>query len=424
MKKDPHIVSLGCRLNGYEADRMAALARIHSPAEDIVVINSCAVTNEAVRQSRQAIRKARRDHPEAEIIVSGCAVHTDPESFAAMPEISQVIGNAEKLDPASYRAKEAVGDVFSRTSLPKGPAPVGRVAVRAPLEVQNGCDHRCTFCIIPFGRGQARSKKPADCAEEALEIVAAGAREIVLTGVDLTSYGPDLGEGMTLADAIEELLRRLPADITLRLSSIDGAEVDERLFRLVTEEPRIAPYLHLSLQSGDDMILKRMKRRHNRDDATTLCRKLKTARPDIAFGADLIAGFPTETEEMFENSVALVRDCQLSYVHVFPFSPRKGTPAERMPQIDRAVVKARAARLREAADEALRDHLSRHLGAEGEILVEASGTGGSTGKLADFSDVHLQASLEPGTRQTVRISSHDGRRLTAMTLSETEALYG
>ncbi|MEM9233591.1 MAG: radical SAM protein, partial [Pseudomonadota bacterium] len=264
MSQAPHIVSLGCRLNTYEADRMARLAQKASTADDVVVINTCAVTGEAVRQSRQAIRKARRERPDAEIIVSGCAVQTDPGSFAEMPEISRLIGNGEKLSPAAYTAPTGVEDVFAQTTLPRGPAAVGSLPVRTHLEVQNGCDHRCTFCIIPFGRGQARSKTPADCVAEALDLARAGAREIVLTGVDLTSYGPDLGAGMTLADPVTALLGALPKDITLRLSSIDGAEIDDRLFDLVTKAERIAPHLHLSLQSGDNMLLKRMKRRHSR----------------------------------------------------------------------------------------------------------------------------------------------------------------
>ncbi|WP_370335365.1 tRNA (N(6)-L-threonylcarbamoyladenosine(37)-C(2))-methylthiotransferase MtaB [Parvularcula marina] len=425
MTQTPHIVSLGCRLNTYEAERMARLAREATPEGELVVINTCAVTGEAVRQSRQAIRKARRQHPDARILVSGCAVQTDPDGFADMPEISALIGNGEKLAPEAYAAPGEVADVFDREHLPKGPAPMATVEARAHLEVQNGCDHRCTFCIIPFGRGKARSKRPEDCAAEALELAQAGAREIVLTGVDLTSYGPDLGEGMTLADPIEALLEALPEEIGIRLSSIDGAEIDDRLFRLVTEEARIAPHLHLSLQAGDNMILKRMKRRHSREDAIALCQRLKAARPEIAFGADLIAGFPTETEEMFKYSLRLVEECGLAFVHVFPFSPRVGTPAAKMPQLPRDEVKARAARLRDCADLALRDHLGRHLGETRSVLVEMNRHGQAIGKLNDFTDIALDIPLPKGAREVVRISGHDGRRLTGeMITDELEAACG
>ena len=425
MTKTPHIVSLGCRLNAYEADRMGALARNASGARDSVVVNTCAVTSEAVRQSRQAIRKARRDRPDADIYVSGCAVQTDPDAFAAMPEVTRLIGNGEKLDPDAYKKDAPVGDVFAADSLPRGPAPVAEVPARAHLEVQNGCDHRCTFCIIPFGRGQARSKLPGDVVAEALELVRRGAKEIVLTGVDLTSYGPDLGEGVTLADPVEALLEALPSDVTIRLSSIDGAEVDDRLFRLVTEEVRIAPYLHLSLQAGDNMILKRMKRRHSREDAITLCARLKAARPEIAFGADLIAGFPTETEEMFARSLDLVRECGLAFVHVFPFSPRHGTPAAKMPQLEREEIKERAARLREAADAALNDHMGALLGQRRDMLVEIVKNGKTVGKLTDFTDIAIPGGLPVGTRLEVRIAGHNGRQLLGeLPASMEERAYG
>ena len=425
MTSDPHIVSLGCRLNTYEAERMGKLAQDAARDRDTVVINTCAVTAEAVRQSRQAIRKARRERPGAAIYVSGCAVQTDPAAFEGMEEVTRVIGNGEKLLAAAYKEETPVRDVFEQQTLPRGPAPIGELPVRTHLEVQNGCDHRCTFCIIPFGRGRARSKKPGDVVAEAKDLITRGVKEIVLTGVDLTSYGPDLGEGVTLADPVEALLEHLPSDITIRLSSIDGAEIDDRLFRLVTEEARIAPHLHLSLQAGDDMILKRMKRRHSRAEAIELCARLKAARPELAFGADLIAGFPAETEEMFENTLDLVAATGLAYVHVFPFSPREGTPAARMPQLDRTEIKERAARLREASDAALRDHLGALLGQQREMLVEVVKAGKAVGKLTDFTDIELDSPIPAGSRLTVRVTGHDGRRLKGTdVLEERERAHG
>ncbi len=417
----PHMVTLGCRLNGYESERMATLAA-GKDAPPTVVVNTCAVTGEAVRQSRQAIRRARKDHPGARLVATGCAVQLEPEAFAKMPEVDRVLGNGEKLDPnawhpTAWQATDdapAVANVFDDSHLSTArPLPPKTVPVRAHLEVQNGCDHRCTFCIIPYGRGNARSKPPALIAEEALAMVERGAKEIVLTGVDLTSYGPDLGAGVTLSDGIEALLTALPSSVTLRLSSIDGAEVDERLFALVTQEERIAPYLHLSLQAGDNMILKRMKRRHTREEAVDLCNRLKQARPSMSFGADLIAGFPTETEEMAANTLTLVDDCGLSFVHVFPFSPREGTPAARMPQLSRDIIKTRAARLRGAADTALSRHLDRKIGRTEIVLVEQIRDGKAVGKLADFTDVSINDEVAIGDRVAARIIGHENRALLA-----------
>ncbi len=389
-------ISLGCRLNAYESDRMAELAA--GAGRKTVVINTCAVTNEAVRQSRQTIRRAQKENPDAEIVVTGCAATIDPETFRGLPGVARVIPNAEKLAPESWGQATPLS----------GPRAVD---VRAHLEVQNGCDHRCTFCIIPTGRGDARSKPPAEAAAEALALTERGAREIVLTGVDLTSYGPDLGPDVTLADVIDALLAALPTDVRIRLSSIDGAEVDDRLFALITTEPRIAPYLHLSLQAGDDMILKRMKRRHSREDAITLTQRLRAARPDIAFGADLIAGFPTETEEMFQNTRTLIEACGLSFVHVFPFSPRKGTPAARMPQHDKALIKERAQQLRAVADAALAAHLDRKGGTRQRMLIEQNKEGRAMGKLADFTDVTLDGPARVGDEIAVHINGHNGRHL-------------
>jgi threonylcarbamoyladenosine tRNA methylthiotransferase MtaB len=407
-----YTITLGCRLNSYESERMTKLAE---GASETVIVNTCAVTSEAVRQSRQAIRKAHRRRPGARVVVTGCASELDPAGFGAMPEVTAVIANADKLSPAAWERT----DTAHRE--PRDPLAVplpAQVAVRSHLEVQNGCDHRCTFCIIPFGRGQARSKPPAMIVEEAAHLVRKGAREIVLTGVDLTSYGPDLGPGLTLSDAIEVLLDRLPEGIRIRLSSIDGAEVDDRLFALVTQERRIAPHLHLSLQSGDDMTLKRMRRRHSRAHAVTLARRLKAARPELALGADLIAGFPTETDEMFANTVRLIADCDLSFVHVFPFSPRQGTPAARMPQVDRQTVKSRAARLRAAADSALERHLDRSVGQRSELLVETMRDGKAVGKLPDFTDATLELPTPVGEIVPVQVLEHDGRRAFVTKLKE------
>ena len=406
-------VSLGCRLNAYEAERMGVLAAEAGMA-DAVIVNTCAVTNEAVRQSRQAVRRAAREG--ARVVVSGCAAQIDPDAFAGLPGVAGLLGNAEKTDTGAWgRLGAALRNVAEATVLPRAPAPVS-VPVRAPLEVQNGCDHACTFCIIPQGRGRARSKTPEDALAEAEALVALGARELVLTGVDLTSWGPDLGEAR-LGMLVRRLLNGLPSHVTLRLSSIDGAEMDDELFALVTQEPRVAPYAHLSLQAGDDMILKRMKRRHGRADAVALCERLHAARPEIALGADLIAGFPTETVEMAARTRALVEDCALAFVHVFPFSARAGTPAARMPQVPRETVKARAAALREAAGAALDRHLDGLAGQVRDVLIEEVRESEARGKTACFADVALPATgLAPGDRVPATLARGDGRRLRGVPL--------
>jgi threonylcarbamoyladenosine tRNA methylthiotransferase MtaB len=395
-------VNLGCRLNASESEAMAELAESAGTAP--VIVNTCAVTREAVRQSRQAVRRAARNNPGRPVIVTGCAADLEPESFDSMEEVALRLPNQQKLDPALWKLPE------DKKVRPRS------IDVRAPLAVQNGCDHRCTFCIIPYGRGDARSLPIELAVERARELVGRGAEEIVLTGVDLTSWGPDLGEGLSLGHLVEALDAALDDHVWLRLSSIDGAEIDERLFRLMTEVPRIAPYAHLSLQAGHDMILKRMKRRHSRQDAVTLCERLREARPDIAFGADLIAGFPTEDDAMFEASVSLIEACGLSYVHVFPFSPREGTPAARMPQLPRSTVKARAALLREAADEALTRHLGAKVGSEGTVLIEEIKNNVPLGRLADFTEVQLPpgGGMAAGQRCRARLIGRNGRRLDAV----------
>ncbi len=384
-RADIEILTLGCRLNTYESEAMRALAG-DAKLSNAVIINTCAVTGEAVRQARQAIRRARRERPDAEIIVTGCAAQIDPQSFAAMPEVSRVIGNTEKMRAESFAASEArvqVADIMQVRETSPHLIEGYAERTRAHVQVQNGCDHRCTFCIIPYGRGNSRSAPAGDVVTQVQRLVANGYREIVLTGVDLTSWGADLPGAPTLGALAARILKFVPELPMLRLSSLDAIEMDAQLFELVTQHERIAPYLHLSLQHGDDLILKRMKRRHSRAQAIALCGKLKAARPAIALGADLIAGFPTEAEAQFAGTLSLIDQCGLSFVHAFPFSPREGTPAARMPQVERREVKARAARLRAAGAAALARHLDAWVGREADALVEREGFA----RLADFSGV-------------------------------------
>ncbi len=384
-RQTPMIETLGCRLNAWESEAMRGHARAAGIGR-AVIINSCAVTGEAVRQTRQAVRRAARANPGAPVIVTGCAAQIDPQAFAAMPEVARVLGNDEKLTPETWTGlldaetpRVRVGDIMQARQT-RGEARGAEIhgtmsRARAHLQVQTGCDHRCTFCVIPYGRGNSRSVPLVDAVARARALADAGHAEIVLTGVDITSWGHDLDGAPKLGRLVAEILRAAPGLTRLRLSSLDAIEIDEELFDLIAHETRLAPHLHLSLQSGDDMILKRMKRRHSRADAVALTERLRAARPDIAFGADLIAGFPTETETMFANTEALIGDCGLSFVHVFPFSPREGTPAARMPQLDRAGVKARAARLRACADDALARHHARRDGSRASLLVERAGWG-------------------------------------------------
>ncbi|MEL6317586.1 MAG: tRNA (N(6)-L-threonylcarbamoyladenosine(37)-C(2))-methylthiotransferase MtaB, partial [Pseudomonadota bacterium] len=386
-----------------------------------VVVNTCAVTGEAVRQARQTIRRARRERPGARLVVTGCAAQIDPASFAGMEEVDAVLGNEEKLSGAEWSRlasdfgvadaeKVRVDDIMAVTeTAPQLIDGFGEYS-RAFVQVQTGCDHRCTFCVIPYGRGNARSVPMGAVVEQVKRLVDAGYYEVVLTGVDITSYGPDLPGAPHLGTLVAKTLDRVPDLPRLRLSSIDGAEIDEALFERLTGDERIAPHLHLSLQAGDDMILKRMKRRHTRAQAVEFCARAKAARPEIAFGADLIAGFPTETEEMFENSLRLVDECALSYVHVFPFSPRDGTPAARMPQLPRAVVKDRAARLRGKGEAALTAHLDALVGTEHLVLIEKGGRG----RLPNFAECAFEgAPVEPGALVPARMTASDGSRLLA-----------
>jgi threonylcarbamoyladenosine tRNA methylthiotransferase MtaB len=409
---DVEIITLGCRLNAYESEAMRALAG-EAALSNAVIVNTCAVTNEAVRQARQTIRRTRRERPHADIIVTGCAAQIDPQAFAAMPEVTRVLGNAEKMRAEVLAGEErvSVADIMTVRETASHLIDGFSDRTRAYVQVQNGCDHRCTFCIIPYGRGNSRSAPAGDVVEQVRRLAANGVPEVVLTGVDLTSWGGDLPGAPQLGSLVARILKHVPELPMLRLSSIDAIEMDTQLFELVTQHERIAPYLHLSLQHGDDLILKRMKRRHSRAQAIELCQRLK-ARREMALGADLIAGFPTETDLQFENLLSIVNECGLAFVHAFPFSPRAGTPAARMPQIDRRVVKERAARLREVGAAALKRHLAAWIGRDADVLVERSGHG----RLADFTPVHLgspaPADWDAGAPSVrLRFTSHDNTHL-------------
>jgi threonylcarbamoyladenosine tRNA methylthiotransferase MtaB len=410
-REDLQIVTFGCRLNAYESEVIRARAA-EDGLSDAIVFNTCAVTGEAVRQARQAIRKARRERPGARLIVTGCAAQIDPAAFAAMDEVDLVLGNAEKSAAGAYRpeapgGRVRVNDIMSVRETAGHLIDGLKDRARAYVEVQNGCDHRCTFCVIPYGRGNSRSAAAGEVVEQVRRLTAEGYGEVVLTGVDITSWGQDLPGQPSLGQLVARILKLVPDLPRLRLSSIDAAEIDPDLMRCLAEEPRLMPHLHLSLQAGDDMILKRMKRRHGRDDALALIARVRAARPDTAFGADLIAGFPTETEAMFDQTLALVEEGGLSFLHVFPFSPRPGTPAARMPQLPRAVIKARAERLRAAGDAALVRHLERQRGRGLVALVERDGVA----RAEDFTEITFDGEAAPGQIIALRASGHDGRRL-------------
>jgi threonylcarbamoyladenosine tRNA methylthiotransferase MtaB len=413
------IVSLGCRLNTFESEVMRNQAEA-AGLQDTVIINTCAVTGESERQSRQAIRRARRDNPDATIVVTGCAAQINTGAFAEMAEVDHVIGNTEKLAPETFLRLARTGDMEGESQPRVAVSDIMTVRetahhlvdgfegrARAFVEVQQGCDHRCTFCIIPYGRGNSRSVPVGEVVRRAQHLVDAGYKEIVLTGVDLTSYGPDLPGRPSLGGMSRRLLDLVPGLTTLRLSSIDVAEVDETLFDLITTEPRIAPHIHLSLQAGDDMILKRMKRRHSRSQAVDFCARVRDARPEIAFGADLIAGFPTETEAMFERSLNLIEDAGLTWLHVFPYSARKGTPAARMPALPGDVIKARARRLRMAGEAARDRFLETCVGDTESVLIEQPGIG-RTGR---FAHVDLKGSAETGSIVIAHIDGAANGRL-------------
>lgn len=403
------VVTFGCRLNLVESEAMRRAAESQG-RQGLVIINTCAVTAEAARQARQAIRRIKRERPDAEIIVTGCAAQIETQKFASMAEVFRVIGNAEKMAPATWARSQKAGvsvpDIMAEA---RGPQLLGEGVedhTRAFLPVQTGCDHRCTFCIIPFGRGRSRSAPMRGVVGAARELAGKGFREIVLTGVDLTSYGLDLDGEPGLGRLVKEILRSAPGLDRLRLSSIDCVEADADLIDAFATEPRLMPHLHLSLQAGDDLILKRMKRRHSRADAVAFCARLRRVRPEMVFGADLIAGFPTETEEMFENTLALAQDCGLVHLHVFPFSARAGTPAARMPQLPSSIIKERAARLRSAGGAALRAHCEGRIGETLRVLTERGGLG----RTEDFTKVRT-GDAPPSQIIDFRISKTDGKEL-------------
>jgi threonylcarbamoyladenosine tRNA methylthiotransferase MtaB len=406
--------TLGCRLNAYETEAMKELAAA-AGVEGAVVVNTCAVTAEAVRKARREIRRLRRENPGAVLIVTGCAAQVEPETFAAMPEVSHVIGNAEKMrgetwarlapNFAGETERVQVDDIMSVRET-AGHLIDGFGRHRAYVQVQNGCDHRCTFCIIPYGRGNSRSVPAGVVVEQIARLVDRGFAEVVLTGVDLTSWGADLPGAPRLGDLVRRILR-LTSVPRLRISSIDSIEADLALMEAIATEPRLMPHLHLSLQSGNDLILKRMKRRHLRDDAIRFCEEARTLRPDIAFGADIIAGFPTETEAAFENSLQLIEDCGLTWLHVFPYSARKGTPAARMPQVPGTAIRERAARLRAAGEAAVARHLAAQVGQTHRVLTESP----AMGRTEQFAEVAFAAPQPEGAIVTARISGQDGARL-------------
>ena len=412
---NPLVITLGCRLNAFESEVMRRHAT-GAGIENAVIINTCAVTSEAVRKAKQTIRRIRRETPDARIIVTGCAVQVEPERFAAMRDVDHVIGNTEKLKAETFKnlllaesERVQVDDIMSvRETAPQFIDSIGP-RTRAIVQVQNGCDHRCTFCIIPFGRGPSRSVPAGEVVAQIRRLVDIGIPEIVLTGVDITSYGPDLPGDMTLGKLVRQILKHVPDIKRLRLSSIDQVEADKDLMIAIADEPRLMPHLHLSMQSGDDMILKRMKRRHTRADAVAFCTEARRLRPDVVFGADLIAGFPTETDDMFQNSLNLIDDCGLTFLHVFPFSQRKGTPAERMPQLPGHAIKERAQRLRTAGDRALGNYLARQQGSSVEVLMEKYGRG----RTPAFADIAIAGgdAIPAGLFITARVTRTEPARL-------------
>jgi threonylcarbamoyladenosine tRNA methylthiotransferase MtaB len=419
------VVTFGCRLNAYESEVIRRHAEM-AGLGDTVVVNTCAVTVEAVRQARQAIRKARRERPDAKIVVTGCAAQIEPEKFAAMAEVDRVLGNDEKTRPAAWADTRAafqrapdfglavaekirVSDIMSvRETAPHLIDTFERRA-RAVVQVQNGCDHRCTFCVIPYGRGNSRSVPMGEVVAQVRRLTERGYREVVVTGVDLTSYGAQLPGAPKLGTLLKQILKHVPELARLRLSSIDSVEADRDLLDAFASDHRLMPHLHLSLQAGDDLMLKRMKRRHLRADAIAFCEKVRRLRPDVVFGGDIIAGFPTETEAMFAQSLDLVDACGLTYLHVFPFSPRPGTPAARMPQVAGDIIKDRARRLREKGQTALRCHLESEVGARRRVLTESH----QLGRTEQFTRIRLNAVADPGAILNVTVAGHDGRQLLA-----------
>lgn len=415
----PKFTTLGCRLNAYETEAMRELSQ-KAGLENAVVVNTCAVTAEAVRKARQEIRKLRRENPDSRIIVTGCAAQTEPETFAQMEEVDQVIGNTEKMQPETWQNMSAdfigetekvqVDDIMSVTETAGHLIDGFGTRSRAYVQVQNGCDHRCTFCIIPYGRGNSRSVPAGVVVDQIKRLVNKGYNEVVLTGVDLTSWGADLPAEPKLGDLVMRILKLVPDLPRLRISSIDSIEVDENLMQAIATEPRLMPHLHLSLQHGDDMILKRMARRHLRDDAIRFCEEARKLRPGMTFGADIIAGFPTETDTHFENSLKLVTECDLTWLHVFPYSKRDGTPAAKIPsQVDGKIIKQRAARLREIGDAQVQRHLAQQVGQTHSILMENP----HMGRTEQFTEVSFDTAQTEGALLQASIIGINGKHLTA-----------
>jgi len=416
--KPPVFATLGCRLNSYETEAMKDLAA-RAGVQNAVVVNTCAVTGEAVRKARQEIRRLRRTHPDAKLIVTGCAAQTEPDTFANMAEVDLVVGNTEKMQAGTWAGlspnfigeteRVQVDDIMSVTQTAGHLIDGFGTRSRAYVQVQNGCDHRCTFCIIPYGRGNSRSVPAGVVVEQIKRLVDTGYNEVVLTGVDLTSWGADLPAEPRLGDLVMRILKLVPDLPRLRISSIDSIEVDEALMEAIATQPRLMPHLHLSLQAGDNMILKRMKRRHSRDDAIAFTQQALALRPDMTFGADIIAGFPTETDAMFENSLKLVEDCQLTWLHIFPYSPRAGTPAARIPPVNGNIIKARAAALRKAGQAQVAKHLAAQVGQPHNVLMENP----RMGRTEQFAEVNFDRDQPEGQIIAVRITGHNGKQLIA-----------
>ncbi|MEP2104069.1 MAG: tRNA (N(6)-L-threonylcarbamoyladenosine(37)-C(2))-methylthiotransferase MtaB [Parasphingorhabdus sp.] len=412
----PDIISMGCRLNIAESE--AIRQRINASkvnADELIIVNSCAVTNEAVRQTRQAVRRAKRDNPDKTVVVTGCAAQVDPDMFANMPETSGVVGNFDKYDADNFkfgletnRPDIRVSDIMQVKETAPHMVSAFAERSRAFVEVQNGCDHRCTFCIIPYGRGNSRSVPAGQVVDQVKALVDKGFNEVVLTGVDVTSYGPDLPGNPSLGLLVERVLNHVPALKRLRLSSVDGVEIDERLFDILTGESRMMPHVHLSLQSGDNMILKRMKRRHSREQAIELVARLKEKRSEIAIGADIIAGFPTETGDMFANSVDIIDQCDVIHGHIFPYSPRQGTPATKMPQVDGAIIKERAKILRQTVNEKAQVWRDNLVGTRQNILCELNG---KAGYAENFAHISFEETMPEGQIIPVEVIASDGRNL-------------
>ncbi len=415
MKNDPQVVTFGCRLNVYESEVMKNHAK-KAGLQDAIIFNTCAVTKEAERQARQSIRKARRENPDAKIIVTGCSAQVNPKMYSDMAEVNQVIGNDLKLKAETWglesEERVLVNDIMSVKETAGHLLTGFEDRSRAFIQVQNGCDHRCTFCIIPYGRGNSRSVPIGVIVDQVRALVTAGYKEIVMSGVDITSYGPDLPGSPTLGQMIRRVLALVPELPRLRLSSLDPVEIDDDLWRLIAEEPRFMPHLHLSLQAGDDLILKRMKRRHLRDDVIQMAARARGYRPDIGFGADIIAGFPTETEEMFQRSLDIVEECGLTFLHVFPYSEREGTPAARMPSVDKAIRKERAARLRNLGEKQVQKFLNQNINKDVHVIVEKD----NFARAENFALIKLGTHAEPGDLLAARTTAVQGNALTAVAI--------